>query len=865
MQTCSKCSRSNPPEAVYCYFDGFVLGGHERRGGPVAVGAQLFNSPFVFPTGRTCRSFDELGLACQEEWATACGLLKDGYLESFLGGLGRVDLALAAKEAGRFPDPERGLDQLLAQLPTAVLDDPKLRVDPAEMNLGLLEGDRERTFDLELENQGMRLLYGTVSSNALWLTLADTPGSSEKHFHFTHEARVTVHVRPDRFPAGPKPVEAKLLVESNGGTSLVLVRAEKPIKPFPPGPLEGAKKPRQIAEKAQANPREVAPLFESGEVEHWYKVNGWTYPVKIPAASGIAAIQQFFEALGVTKAPKVEISQKSFSFQADPGASLEMTVEVSTQEKRPVFAHATSTVPWLEVSRAKFSGRVVTINASIPAVPNRPGELLEAELDVISNGNQRFHVPVQVQVSGERLAEPPPLSVDDDDGFDFGSAEPPPPPPKPELSPDLELAPARRKQAAGRKPKDRDEKPWWMHAAPAGLLLVCLLLVVAADRIWPRRASTGAGQLPAIAGPRYDPSLLKEARPRIGINFNNSDRYGVVLLDPADPGERSKWTRLTASEEGASNNAVIKIGGTEHLFGFETPNNRWLYRQRKLPDPYVGYSSTMDFREEKVRVTQYLQIVPGQDNFLDTVLIYYTATNLGTVPRKMAIRVMLDTYIGKNDGVPFTVPGTKGFVTTKADYDGSEVPDYLEAVEKPKDTKDPGTIARVGLRGIQWGTVELLEPERVRICRYPDNPNMKWDWDPEPMGNDSCVAVYWPEKQVEPKAAMHVALTYGVGRLEISDQLALSAPSAVQPNRDFVITAYVYGASKGQKVILALPPEIEVVEGETARTVEAAAERTQVFWKVRARREGSFQIDARSGGARARPMTIQVTTKSIFG
>src|SRR5437879_5230835 len=128
-QLCSKCSRANPPEAVYCYFDGFVLGGHERAGGPRAIGAQPFSSPFVFPTGKTCRSFDELALACQEDWSTACELLKDGYLESFLGGLGRIDLALAAKEAARFPDAERGLDQLLEKLPSSSLDEPRLRVD----------------------------------------------------------------------------------------------------------------------------------------------------------------------------------------------------------------------------------------------------------------------------------------------------------------------------------------------------------------------------------------------------------------------------------------------------------------------------------------------------------------------------------------------------------------------------------------------------------------------------------------------------------------------------------------------------------------------------------------------------------------
>src|SRR4051812_2498820 len=98
-QTCSKCSRANPAEAVYCHFDGFVLGGGQSRGGPVAVGTQAFNSPFVFPSGRACRNFNELALTCQEEWGPAKDLLKQGYLEQFLGGLGRIDLAMAAKEA----------------------------------------------------------------------------------------------------------------------------------------------------------------------------------------------------------------------------------------------------------------------------------------------------------------------------------------------------------------------------------------------------------------------------------------------------------------------------------------------------------------------------------------------------------------------------------------------------------------------------------------------------------------------------------------------------------------------------------------------------------------------------------------------
>src|SRR5437660_7561479 len=155
-QVCSKCSHANPPEAVYCYFDGVILGGHSANGGPIRAGSQPFPSQFVFPSGKTCRNFDQLAVACQQDWTGAVDLLKQGFLASFLGGMGRADLALAAREAARFPDQDRGLDQLLAKLPSHVLEAPKLKVEPSEMNLGVIKVGTDRKLELHLANQGMR-------------------------------------------------------------------------------------------------------------------------------------------------------------------------------------------------------------------------------------------------------------------------------------------------------------------------------------------------------------------------------------------------------------------------------------------------------------------------------------------------------------------------------------------------------------------------------------------------------------------------------------------------------------------------------------------------------------------------------------
>jgi hypothetical protein len=868
-QLCTKCSRANPPEAVYCYFDGLVLGGRERQGGPVAVGAKPFNSPFVFPSGRSCRSFDELALACQEDWKDACGLLADGYLESFFGGLGRIDLSVAAKEAARFPDVERGLDQLLAKLPGNALAEPRLRIDPLDVNLGVIESDAPRAFELEMENQGMRLVYGTLTSDAVWLTLGDA-GANEKHFHFTHESRIAVRVRTDRIRAGSKPVEGKLRVESSGGALTVLVRAQKPVKAFPGGALQGARTPRQVAELAQKSPKDVAPLFEAGEVEKWYASNGWTYPVKIPAASGPAAIQQFFEALGVTRAPKVEISHRELALEGNPGDRLPVRFEVSTQEKRPVFAHVTSNVPWLEVGRAQFNGRTATVNMTVPTVPSRPGETLRGELSVVANGNQRFVVPVRLAVGGAGSA------------FDFDAPAPPaPPPPPPPSSPrrrdedeDEDARPRPEKKAppppAGRQRRQRGA-PLGIHLVPACLLALAVLGVVVYDLVGPRTAGGGgtAGPLPRITGPNYDPDQLANPKELIGVSFNGDNRFGVVMLGQDDPANKGMGKKLTYHANGSTNNTIIKIGSSEYRYGYPNATNvhlrPWDNGGKELPKPYIGWQSTMECKAEKIRVTQYLQIVPSRTKLLDTLLIYYKVQNYGTAEQKVAVRVMLDTYIGSNDGVPFTVPGADGFVTAQGDFRGDKVPSYIEAVENPDSKDNLGTIARIGLRGLQWSDrVKLLEPSRLLISKFPGD-QAGWDWDPRPMAGDSCVAVYWPQQTIKAKEVRNMAMTYGLGRLDISGDLALSADEAAPPNREFTVTAYVYNAKKGEKVTLELPPGVTLTSGSRTLTLKENAKRTQVYWKVKASKQGPAVFNAVAGPHRAAPLTVKIQARSIFG
>ncbi len=869
-QTCTKCSRVNPPEAAYCYFDGCVLPGHGANGAPVSAGSKPFPSPFVFPNGKACRNFDELALACQQNWSAARDLLKQGYLETFFGSLGRSDLSLAAREAGRYPDRDRGLDQLLAKLPSHVLPAPRVRVEPMEVNLGVVPLGQDRKFDLHLENQGMRLVYGSVTCDdgCDWLELGEQGGAPQKLFQFGGEQSVAVRVRGKRLRAGNKPLEGRLLVESNGGNVSVLVRAEVPVKPFPNGALAGAKSPRQVAEKAKARPKEASALFESGAVARWYKENGWSYPVQGPSASGLGAVQQFFEALGLTPPPKVEISEKAVYLQGNPGALLRHSLEVRTQERRPVYAHGVSSAPWLEVGRPRLNGRTATIPLAVPSVPAKVGQVLSAKVTVTANGNQRFVVPVTLTVGGSVVVGSPlPVAA-------FASeAE------VEVLAPTAAFAPA----PIVRSPYVQ-RGPNFLHALPALLLALVLFGVLASDLLTekPPEVVEKPPDPPPVAAKDGWEFKLKDREPRLEARFGDRHRFGLTMRGVADPRYQDRDKQLTYFPDGSSNNTIVRIGGYEFYFGNDHAGTKVRPRTQikdKRGNRRLGWITQHEFVRDKVLVTQHVEIVPGSTGFLDTCLVYYTVENQSdSAAQKVGLRVMLDTFIGANDGVPFTIPGEKGFLNTLREFDQKEVPDYVEAVENPDDPDNPGTVARLGLQNVKLPGVNLEPIERMLICRWPGNQEEKWQWEPTPMNSpadkpaDSCVALYWPQREMNPRDMRRMAFTYGLGELTISGgdgqegdvKLALSAPSSVRPNAEFVVTAYVYNAKQGQAVALKLPPGLSLVEQETPeKAVEETARRTQVFWKVKAGRADTYKLEATADKARAE-RAVKVNSSSIF-
>ncbi len=943
--TCGKCRRANPAEAAFCYHDGAPLSNGHAHGAPVAAGRQAFARPFAFPSGRQCRTFDELALGCQQNWKEARGLLEQGLFEQFLGGLGRADLARAAREAARSADKDRGLDDLLDKLPTDALDPPRLVASPQDVHLGVVPIGSERRFDLHLENRGMRLLRGSVTCvDTPWLAVGDG-GALEKLFQFGGETLVPVRVQGKHLRAGGKPLEGRLVVDSNGGQVTVVVRADVPVKPFPEGVLAGATTPRQIAERAKAAPKEAAYFFEKDAVARWYTDNGWTYPVQGPTSSGLGAVQQFFEALGLTPPPKVEVSVRNVNLSGTVGERLDYPLEVRTPEKRPVYASAISSQPWLKIGRVRLDGRAATIPLVIPSVPDRAGEKLQAEVTVTANGNQHFAVAVALAVEGRVRRARPELAFDTApaavpvDNIPVAKPYAPPPEPvaprrptkvraeepRPEKKPvaiPVALAPRHAEKRPVAVPLAPGGAPWWAHLLPLLALFLALLGVFAADTLRKPAPPPPEPPEPVVVEPAIDPT------PRLEVRFH--DTNDDVLLargasvkpenSAAPPdGEPAVWEasmrfgvvmaqerkRLTFEERGLTNNTVVRLDNREWIFG-ENPfrykkgnkpyepqdfYGRWKEGERDVVLPGdgkakgEGHRSVWVYPNEKVEVTQFVELVAGeQSRQFDTYVVRYVIDNQDARPHKIGLRFLLDTFIGGNDGVPFTVPGQSQLCDTRQVFSrSSEVPDFLEALEQ-EDLADPGTVARVQLR--LGGRIEA--PARVTLGAWP-NPALEkhdrrcrqektmWEVPVFPIKTlktpDSAVVMYWVERNVAPGEKREVGFAYGLGRVasgqEAAGRLGLSVGGRFVPGGEFTLTALVSNPKPGEKLTLTLPEGFKLSAGSEVQDVpppaaDATRRASAVTWKIKALRDGSATLQVQSTSGAAQEQAVRIRSTSIF-
>lgn len=317
-----------------------------------------------------------------------------------------------------------------------------------------------------------------------------------------------------------------------------------------------------------------------------------------------------------------------------------------------------------------------------------------------------------------------------------------------------------------------------------------------------------------------DPTL------RLGLQYTmGGATMGVSTIDPN--GGRLK--RLTYSADGGTNQTMVSVDGRIYPFG--GPAGRVV---RPLETPRGG-PHAFEWEVGRVRFEQVAEFEAGPvSRKMDTVRVRYKMTNTDpTVAHTAGVRLMIDTLIGSNDGVPFFIPGRQGVIDRYVSLKGQEVPETVLALERPVLDDPTVTVA-------QFRFADGEKPGRLDLTNWPRSNPSGWVLQAADLGNDSAIGIYYEPVSIPAGASRSVNFTYGLGSLTQEGGprnagLKLYSPGPFAANRPFQLTAFVRNPQAGQKVRVTLPQGLKLAEGEAAEKaveLQPGVSITKVDWVV---------------------------------
>jgi hypothetical protein len=199
--------------------------------------------------------------------------------------------------------------------------------------------------------------------------------------------------------AAKKSYNGKLTVITNGGVAEVPVSFDLGVIPFHRPPFVGVSSPREMAEKMRTQPKAAVPLLESGDVARWFNANGWIYPASASMTRGVAVVQQFFEGMGLSKPPPLELSETEKHFVCCPPEVAQGQVTLRTSARKWVYASVDCDAVWLRVLTPDVSGpQQAVITFEIDSSLLDFGRVHQANILLMANAGQQMIVRVFVEV-----------------------------------------------------------------------------------------------------------------------------------------------------------------------------------------------------------------------------------------------------------------------------------------------------------------------------------------------------------------------------------------------------------------------------------------------------------------------------------
>ena len=274
-----------------------------------------------------------------------------------------------------------------------------------------------------------------------------------------------------------------------------------------------------------------------------------------------------------------------------------------------------------------------------------------------------------------------------------------------------------------------------------------------------------------------------------------------------------------------------------------------------------------------IRLKQALTIVQGSTSGnYDTGEIRYTVTNNDATSHNIAIRIMLDTMLGLNDGAPFRVPGT-GAVTTDREWFSTTMPPYYQAFD---DLYNPTVQSQGTLIG-----GNAIKPDRFVTTCWAYIKESPWYYDIVPdrdyywgdYGYDSAVGIYWFPVTLQPGESKDFVTYYGLGGIDIDIQpplvVGLSAPTGLvflngtASGNPFSLSVYLSNSSPGvTQTAVGITTSLNLPSGLILPGGENALHNIPDM-VIGAEQYTSYNIEASSNAAGSRTYSLTVTATNI--
>jgi hypothetical protein len=439
---------------------------------------------------------------------------------------------------------------------------------------------------------------------------------------------------------------------------------------------------------------------------------------------------------------------------------------------------------------------------------------------------------------------------------------------------------------AGRGERREETSPF-LHMIALLVLVLALGGVAVRDLLQPGKA------------PPQEEGIPIDRKPYIGIGYDfskfysppkggDSMRFGVwKIINPGD--EKSDTKALTFDAQGRTNSTMVKIDGEVMEFGDQL-RGWWTSTPKNIPPDhdhgkYGGSIATWGWPPgaSKVRITQEVEKIPG-DPFIeggklkraiDTCLVKYTIENTDKdKDHTVALRVLWDTKIGVNDGVPFTVAGKSELVDESGDFRNPDsIPDFIQALEHPS-LENPGVVVRLKLRN-----PGLETPERLSLTLWPaagKDIKVIHEWE-VPVASfkdlrDSAVVMYWNDRLLKAGGKRVLGFTYGLVHLaKGTGDISATYSGELALDKKITITALITAPKAGETLTLKLPDGLKLMGGIPEHAVPPAVgalatNPNPVSWNITATKTGNFKVTVISNQKRSVDLELSISaTATIYG